>query len=234
MSDEIEFETYIRISSKIIGIYVFDKTKLQNLHFDEINYEIEKDSNNFQILTKLIEENILRIEKLIGKFINNISLIIENKKILNLNFCLKKKNYEKKISIPYIENMVTEAKDLFKENYQQQKIMHIVIEKYLMDGNQYSKFINNYKCDNLCLEVKFISISNNLILEIEKVMERFQIKIVNFFDENYIRSLFEENKIDLSLMAHKIQQGYNENEVSLVPKNHKKKGFFEKFFQLFS
>ena len=112
--------------------------------------------------------------------------------------------------------------------------MHIVIEKYLMDGNQYSKFINNYKCDNLCLEVKFISISNNLILEIEKVMERFQIKIVNFFDENYIRSLFEENKIDLSLMAHKIQQGYNENEVSLVPKNHKKKGFFEKFFQLFS
>ena len=97
MTDEIEFETYIRISSKIIGIYVFDKTKLQNLHFDEINYEIEKDSNNFQILTKLIEENILRIEKLIGKFINNISLIIENKKILNLNFCLKKKIMKKKL-----------------------------------------------------------------------------------------------------------------------------------------
>ena len=91
MTKEIEFETYIRITSKIVGIYVFDKTKLQNLYFDEINYEIEKDNIDFEILTKIIEENVFKIEKLIGKFINNISLIIENKKILNLNFCLKKK-----------------------------------------------------------------------------------------------------------------------------------------------
>jgi len=234
MTKEIEFETYIRITSKIVGIYVFDKTKLQNLYFDEINYEIEKDNIDFEILTKIIEGNVFKIEKLIGKFINNVSLIIENKKILNLNFCLKKKNYEKNLSISYIKNMVTEAKDLFKENYQKQKIMHIIIEKYLMDGNEHTKFINDFKCDNLCLEVKFISISNNLILEIEKIMERYQIKIINFLDENYIRSVFKENEIELSLMAHKIHSGYNDNEVSVVPKNLKKKGFFEKFFQLFS
>ena len=234
MTKEIEFETYIRITTKIVGIYVFDKTKLQNLYFDEINYEIEKDNIDFEILTKIIEGNIFKIEKLIGKFINNVSLIIENKKILNLNFCLKKKNYEKNLSISYIKNMVTEAKDLFKENYQKQKIMHIIIEKYLMDGNEHTKFINDFKCDNLCLEVKFISISNDLILEIEKIMERYQIKIINFLDENYIRSMFKENEIELSLMAHKIQSGYNDNEVSVVPKNPIKKGFFEKFFQLFS
>ena len=92
MTKEIELETYIRITSKIVGIYVFDKTKLQNLYFDEINYEIEKDNIDFEILTKIIEGNVFKIEKLIGKFINNVSLIIENKKIFNLNFCLKKKN----------------------------------------------------------------------------------------------------------------------------------------------
>ena len=97
-----------------------------------------------------------------------------------------------------------------------------------------AKFINDFKCDNLCLEVKFISISNELILEIEKIMERYQIKIINFLDENYIRSVFKKNEIGLSLMAHKIYSGYNENKVSIVPKNLKKKGFFEKFFQLFS
>ena len=96
MTKEIEFETYIRITSKIVGIYVFDKTKLQNLYFDEINYEIEKDNIDFEILTKIIEGNVFKIEKLIGKFINNVSLIIENKKILNLNFCLKKKKLRKK------------------------------------------------------------------------------------------------------------------------------------------
>ena len=35
-------------------------------------------------------------------------------------------------------------------------------------------------------------------------------------------------------MTHRILNGYNENEVTFLPKNPKKLGFFEKFFQLFS
>ena len=35
-------------------------------------------------------------------------------------------------------------------------------------------------------------------------------------------------------MIYKIQAGINDNEVKLIPKNVKKDGFFEKFFQLFS
>ena len=101
MTEEVEFETYIRISSKIIGIYVFDRKKSKNLYFDEKIYEIESKNINFELLKSFIEINVFRIEKLIGKFINNISLIIENEKIFNLNFCLKKKNYVKNLSIPY-------------------------------------------------------------------------------------------------------------------------------------
>ena len=234
MTEEKEFETFIRISPNIIGIYVLDKKKFKNLYFDEISNETYKDNINFDVLAKFIEENIFKIEKLIGTFVKNVSLIIQNKKNFNVNFGIKKKNYEKSISTLNLESILTEAKDLFKENYQDQKIMHIIIEKYLLDGNQYPKFINNLKCDNLCIEVKFISIANDLILEIEKVIERYQIKIVNFLDENYIKSIFKENDIELILMAYKIQSGYNDNEVSIVPKNPKKKGFFEKFFQLFS
>ena len=40
--------------------------------------------------------------------------------------------------------------------------------------------------------------------------------------------------IDLPEMSHMILNGHNENEVSFLPKNSKKLGFFEKFFQLFS
>ena len=41
-----------------------------------------------------------------------------------------------KISITkkYLENLLIEAKDLFKENYQDQKIMHMIINKYLING----------------------------------------------------------------------------------------------------
>ena len=234
MNKEIEFETYIRISSKIFGIYVFDKKKSYNIYVDELDCENNNDNINFNVLIEFIEKNIFKIEKLIGKFINNVSLIVENNKIFNLNFCIKKKNYEKYVSLPHIENILTEAKDLFKENYQQQKIIHLIVEKYLIDGDLYTRLKKNFKCDTLCLEVKFISINKDFILELERSMEKYQIKILNFLDENYVKNIFKENDIELSLMAYKIQSGYNENEVSVVPKNPLKKGFFEKFFQFFS
>ena len=37
-------------------------------------------------------------------------------------------------------------------------------------------------------------------------------------------------KRELTEMTHRILNGYNENEVTFLPKNPKKLGFFEKFF----
>ena len=71
-------------------------------------------------------------------------------------------------------------------------------------------------------------------MEIDKILVNFQIKSRNYINQNYIQSLFKEQKISLSEMSHKSQKGYNTNEVSIIPKNLKKLGFFERFFQLFS
>ena len=43
-----------------------------------------------------------------------------------------------------------------------------------------------------------------------------------------------KKNMELTEMAHMVKNGFNSNEVMLVPKKHEKKGFFEKFFQLFS
>ena len=53
---------------------------------------------------------------------------------------------------------------------------------------------------------------------------------------DYIKNFFKEDEdnSELSEMASKIKDGFNNNEVILVPKNIENKGFFEKFFQLFS
>ena len=82
--------------------------------------------------------------------------------------------------------------------------------------------------------INFISIPNNLSIDIEKILEKYQIKVVRYLNEDYVLNLFLEKKTKLPEMASKIINGYNENEVSIIPKNIKKTGFFEKFFQLFS
>ena len=86
----------------------------------------------------------------------------------------------------------------------------------------------------MCVEVSFISIPNNLVKEISDVLEKYQIKVDRLFDSKYIKNLFKGQSLDLSICAYKIKIGENLNEIGLVTKSNKKKGFFEKFFQLFS
>ena len=234
MIEELELETYLYISPSEFGIYLLDTHKLKNLYENKIKIKNEDNVINLIVLKDFLEDNIFKIEKLIGKFLKNIFLILEMNKIFNLNFGIKKKNYDEIINYKFLENILVDAKDLFKQNYKEQKIIHVLISRYIVDGNQFSLFNENLKGENLCLEIKFKSISNIFLSEIDKILEKFQIKIINQLDGSYIKNQFKNENIEFSLMVFKVLNGHNPNEVAIVPKNQKKKGFFEKFFQLFS
>ena len=161
-------------------------------------------------------------------------MIIEDCEKKNIYFGLKKKNYDDKIDKKYLENLLTDAKDLFKENYQTEKIMHMIIDKFIVDDVTYLLFPENLKGKNFSFELHFKSVSNSFVNDVEKILEKYQIKINKYIDGNYVKNLFVEKDFDLDLMVHKVKNGFNLNEVKLISKNYRKKGFFEKFFQLFS
>ena len=234
MNEEFELETYLSISPNKFGIYLFNVKKLENLYKNELVLEGNINSIDLDILKEFLDSNIFKIEKLRGKFIENIFLVIQNEKILSLNFGIKKKNYNNFINRDYLENFLIEAKDLFKKNYQSQKIMHMIINKCFINGKSYSSIQYHLKCDQLILEFQFKSIPVNLIDDLNKVLENYQIKVIKYLDGKYTKNFFEDSNIDIPEMAHKINNGLNDNEVLVVPKNLKKTGFFEKFFQLFS
>lgn len=234
MNKELDIETYIYISSDKFGIYVFDTNELNNLYKYELIIENNDNFIDLIILNDFLNNNIFKIEKLINKFVKNIFLIIENKNILKLDIGIKKKIYNSFLNENDLINSITEVKDLFKESYQDEKIMHIIVNKYIINDNIFKTFQNNLQCDQLSLEIQFISISENLIRNIDKVLETFQIKIIRYLDGNYIRNYFNDDNMEISRMTNQIIKGFNENEVVLVPKNTKKMRFFEKFFQLFS
>ena len=100
---------------------------------------------------------------------------------------------------------------------------------------------NNYSSNNLkkndnylFLEVNFISVPAYIAGYFDKLLENHQIKITNYMSGNYIKSYFSEDQIELSVIANKLNNGFNDDEVKIISKNVKNKGFFEKFFQLFS
>ena len=157
MIEDQEIETYISISRFHIGIYVLDIKNLKNLYKQEIKYSNEEEKIDLNNLNKFLEANIFKIEKLLGKFIKNICLIIEDCEKNNIHFGLKKKIYDEKINKKYLENLLTDAKDLFKENYHSEKIMHMIIDKYIVDDVVYLLFPENLKGKNFCFELHFKS-----------------------------------------------------------------------------
>ena len=226
MIDELDIQTYLFASQTEFKIYLFDTNNLTNLYKKEMIYINETDFINFNELDRFLEDNIFKIEKLANSFVKKIFLIIDNKEIMEVSFGIKKKNYEKNIKKKFLENTLVDAKDLFKENNQNNKIMHILISRYLDDGNSSlylgEKFIGDY----LRLEIKFKYVQSSFISDINKVLEKYQIEIASCMDGNYIKNFFINDQIEFSEMIYKIQNGFNENEVKLIPKNIKKLGFF--------
>ena len=110
----------------------------------------------------------------------------------------------------------------------------MIVNKYLINGVNYSLLENNISTNEICLEVKLISILNSTKFELDKILKKYQIQVNNYLDGNYIKDFFVDDHLELSDMSYKIKNGFNSNEVQIISKNHKNKGFFEKFFQLFS
>jgi len=219
MIENSDFETFLYISKNKYQIFVYDKINLKNLYDEEIKNDNEIELN---LLSKFLDDNIYKIEKMIKNFIRNIILIIEDDKVLDIGISLKKKNYEKNIDQKQLEKSLVEIKNIFRENYQDETIMHMIV-------------VNNKNNDDyLFLEVNFISISNNFTFYFDKVLESHQIKISRYMSCRYIKSYISEDSTELFTMANKLNNGFNKNEVQLISKNVENIGFFEKFFQLFS
>ncbi len=233
MNKDLELENYLSISPYKFGIYLFDKNNLKNLYKEELVIKDKSEFLNLDELKKFLDNNIFKIEKLSGKFVKNIFLIFENKKNLNLEIGIKKKNYNISVTKHYLENLLIEGKDLFRENYQDHEIMHMVINKYFFNNKSYQSFQENLKCDHLALEIEFRFVPKSIIYDLNKLLENYQIKIIRYIDGSYLKNIFKDD-VELPEMTHKILSGHNENEVIFMPKNTKKLGFFEKFFQLFS
>ena len=233
MNKKNDLQHYLSVSPNKFGIYLFDTKSLKNLYKEEITFNRDRDLLNYDLLKRFLDDNVLKIEKLNKKFVDNIILIFEDNKIFNLELGIKKKNYNSSITREYLENSLIEAKDLFRENYQDQEIIHMIVNKYFINGKTYLLFEENLKCDHFGLEFQFKSISNNIIYDLNKILESYQIKVTKYLDGSYVKTCFN-NHMELAEMSYRILCGHNQNEVLFVPKSTKKYSFFEKFFQLFS
>ena len=110
----------------------------------------------------------------------------------------------------------------------------MMIDNYIVDNKNHPFLPEGVKCNNFSMDIKFLCISNHLIKNLEKILKKYQISLNRLVSANYIKKFLPTEQKDIFLMAKKIINGHNPNEVFLIEKTQKNKGFFERFFKFFN
>ena len=226
-------KTFIFVSSnKFIIISLGEANK--------INYKKEtifKDQNtkfDLNLFSEFLNENIFKIEKELGEFIKIIYLIIENEEIFSVDFSIKNKINDTPLNAKIINNLLIEAKNYCEETLKKSEVIHMKIDQFNIDNEQYNFLPDKDTCKSLSLDLSFICIPNNVLNNFEKVLNKFQISIYRTISYQYLHSFLNIDSNNLELVVQKILTSFNENEVILMKKKPKNPGFFEKFFNFFN
>ncbi len=231
--DNLNFETFFLISDKKFIINVYDKKNLKSIFYKEkLNNDL-KNKLNLDLVNLFLDENIFKIEKLINGFIKNVNLIIESDKFFSIDISIRKNNNGNTLTKNDLIHLLNEVKQDCKGTLQDKKIIHMIIENYLIDDKKFSSFPKNLKCNYISLDIKFFCLPLNYLNMVEHIFRNYQIELKHILNYSYVKSYLDEQG-DLFNMASRIIDGLNENEVVIIPKKADIKGFFERFFNYFN
>ena len=234
MENNSNFDAFLYLSSKKIILSINQIQNFKSIYKNEILLNGISDEIDHIKLDNFLNNNIFKVEKILDDFIKNINVLIETKDLFTVNISVKKNNHNKIIDIDSIIYLLNDAKNLCDKTIHGKKIIHILIDNYLVDDIKYYDLPDNLSCENFSLDLSFICLSNNFIKKIEEVLKRYQISINQLLSAAYVKKFIENKDVELFDIARRIINGYNKNEVKLVRKKTKNRAFFEKFFDFFS
>ena len=147
---------------------------------------------------------------------------------------IKKDNNGNLLNSDALIHPLNDLKNLCQSNLQNKKIIHFLIEKYVIDNKFYTTLPENVNCNHFSLDTEFICLSKNLIENIEKILKKYHISLNQILSARYVEKFKDNKDNNIFTAASSIISGHNSNEVLLIGKAHKKQGIFERFFNLFN
>jgi len=130
--------------------------------------------------------------------------------------------------------LVQDAKQQILKSNPDLGIIHILVEKYILDNVEYKFLPLKKKCKNFSINTKFVCFPKDLLKNFEELFFKQQIFINKFICSNYVKKFdFDNNQQNICERSKKIVEGINKQEVVSIPKTIKKTGFFEKLFHFF-
>ena len=189
---------------------------------------------NFKTLEKFLDNNIFELEKKFDYYIEDINLIVDYKEFITIDVSTiyNFNNLDNQIDNS-LSNLANIKNNVLK-NMNNYDLIHMFINKFIIDKKEYSSIPNNKDYKNIFLEIRFICLQKDIVQKLQKIFSKYEISVKNISYFGYV-NLFKKLETDnIFTLANKLINGHNPKEVSFIQKNDENVGFFEKFFKLFN
>ncbi len=188
---EKNLNVFIDFGSSKIRLGVFNKETSKNIfnsekdcisNFSQKKFDIKKSN-------EVIKDLIQSAEKKIEKHIKNINLMIDTTDMFSIDISINKNFDNKKYSENDIKSLLNEAKSLIQNNYFNQKIIHMIVKKFVFDKNEYLEIPNEeIICSSLVIELKFICFPKEIWKNLQDSLNSNYLTVDNLYCSSYVRS----------------------------------------------
>ena len=179
------YSTIIDFGSSKLRLGVFDEN-LSKIYFK--SKDIDKESN-FNEYSKLINFLIRDAESKISNHLKNIVVLYDASDVYSIDLSIKKILDQKTSFKNICSTIILEAEKLIYDNYINNKIIHTVVKKYIINGKEFLNIPTKItEIKSLIIEIKFLCIPNDQYNNIIDVFKKNNLKILNFFSSSLVRS----------------------------------------------
>ena len=234
MTKKENFQIYLYLNHNKFIIYATEILSNEKIYSEELLIKENSSKLKFSKLDQFLESNIFKIEKKLNSFVEDIYVILDSKEFYSIKLSIKKNNNGNLINSEALIHPLNDLKNLCQSNLQSKKIIHFLIEKYVIDNKFYATLPENLNCNIFSLDTEFICLSENLIENIEISLKKYHISLNQILSASYVEKFKDNTDNTIFTTASRIISGHNSNEVLMNAKINKKQGFFERFFNFFN
>lgn len=232
MNNRNKNKFFILISPKKITLAVLNENNEiifdKNLFADEKTYFID-----FDDLKKFLDQNIIFLEKKFSQYIEDINLLIDHNDFVTVDVS-SIYNFEGKLNqFSNSSNYLVLINDYVIKNTSNHNLIHMIINKFIIDGKEYLSIPDNSDFKNIFFEIKFIFLKTSTIQQLKKIFAKYEISIKNISYYNYVKDFKINYSDNLFGLTNKLLNGLNPKEISFKKRSYQKQSFFEKFFNFF-
>ena len=191
-----KYSSVIDFGSSELRLGVFNENQ-SKLYFNSKKI-IQK--NNYDEYLEKIKLLIRDAESKISTHLENLTVLYDSSDIFTIELSIKKK-LEQKITLKdFCSSIVLEAKQLIKNSYPNKKIIHSIVNKYIINDNEFLNIPEKiFKKDSVILEIIFICLPYYQYKNVIEIFKKNNLNILSFFSSSLVKSFkyinyFKNNK----------------------------------------